>query len=365
MFKHNKKEVHQRNNVARWAVVLSSVTFTILLLLILTLDLSDLQSFIALRDDVFKITLIALAAIVCVLLIRFFVARLSRNLNRSYLKRFKNIPEFAVFEETKWRGFFPPKTTPKYKHAVLLLHGFAASVQEFEYLLPELRKNGIPYLAPYIPGFGRDRGQVLASVYYQDWLRSAIFDYDMLSEIAEEITVIGHSMGSMLATYLAQNRPVKNLILSGPAMFVDKTNEKFKRFLTLKYISDIYIWLFPYFPKPIRKDRKSCADMMDESHLHHIFQYLSCPTHSLKQLAYLQDHIDILKAKADRIHLIYGKYETTININRLLTYLDENHIKYTHKCYSNSAHSVYEDLDHNEAIQDTINGFLLPNNKIA
>jgi carboxylesterase len=364
MFKHNKKDVHQRNNVARWAIILSIITFVILLLLILSLDLSYLKDFIVFKEALFRTSLVILAALVCILLIRAFVIWMSRSLNQSYLARFTDIPEFAVFEETIWRKYFPPRKTTKYKHAVLLLHGFAASVQEFEYLLPALKEKNIPYFAPYIPGFGRNRAQTLAHVSYNDWLRSAIFDFDMLSEIAEEITIIGHSMGSMLATYLAQKRTVKNLILSGPAMYVDKTNEKFKGFLKTKYISDIYFWLFPYFPKPIRKDRKSCADMMDETHLGRIFQYLSCPTHSLQQLAFLQDHINILEAKAEKLHLIYGKYETTINITRLLNLLDDNKVTYTYKSYPNSAHSVYEDLDHEEAIKDTLSILLQDNQEV-
>ena len=359
MFKHNKKEVHQRNNIARWAIILSIISFIILCLLIVSIDFTFLKSFIQLKEDGFRFSLILLSGIGCIILIRFIVTKLSRQLNASYLKRFTHLPDFALYEETIWQKFFPKRKTAKYKHAVLIFHGFAASIQEFQYLLPELKKNNIPYLAPNIPGFGRHRVSVLANVDYQDWLRSAIYHYEILSELADNISIIGHSMGSLLATYVAKHKPVENLILSGPAMYVVDRDIKLKKFLTLKYLSDIYIWLFPYFPKPIRKDRKSCADMMDESHLHQIFQYISCPTRAVKQLALLQNHINILDANYQHLFLIYGQYETTVNINRLLKTLDENHMAYTHKCYPNSAHSAYEDLDHQQAINDTIKQLLL------
>lgn len=354
MFKHDRKAVHQRNNVARWAIILSIMVFTILAILIIFIDISFTKSYFHMKDDLFRLTLIFLSGIICVLLIRFLVSRLSKRLNETYFQRFEHIPDHASFRETLWCKNFPERDKPKYKHAVLLLHGFAASTQEFQYLLPALKENNIPFLAPSIPGFGRDRVKLLANINFQDWLRNCMYHYDMLSEIADEVSIIGHSMGSLLATYIASHRPVKGLILSGPAMFVVDRDKKLKKFFTNKYLSDIYVWIFPFFPKPIHKDRKSVADMIDDEHLNEIFQYISCPTRAVKQLALLQDYVNILESTPQKLHLIYGKYETTINVKGLIQLLDENKIKYTQKEYENSAHSAFEDLDRKEAADDTV-----------
>ena len=354
MFKHDRKSVHQRNNVARWAIILSITVFLILTILIIFIDISYTRSFIQMNGDLLRLTLISLSAIICILLVRFLVSRLSRVLNETYFKRFDHIPEHASFRETLWCKNFPKRDTPKYKHAVLLLHGFAASTQEFQYLLPVLKDNGIPFLAPRIPGFGRDQVKLLAKVNFQDWLRNSMYHYDMLSELADEVSIIGHSMGSLLATYISIHRPVKDLILSGPAMFVVDRDRKLKKLFTIRYLSDLYIWLFPFFPKPIHKDRKSVADLIDESHLNHIFQYISCPTRAIKQLALLQDFINILDSKSDKLYLLYGKYETTVNVNRLRNLLEQHNVQYTNKEYRNTAHNSFEDLDKDEAANDIV-----------
>jgi carboxylesterase len=51
-----------------------------------------------------------------------------------------------------------------------------------------------------------------------DWIKSAVDGYKRLAKIFKSIYVIGHSMGGLLAMYIAENYPVEKLILLAPAL---------------------------------------------------------------------------------------------------------------------------------------------------
>lgn len=56
----------------------------------------------------------------------------------------------------------------------------------------------------------------LEQVEAENWFREAIQAYDLLASLADKVSVIGHSNGGALVTYIAQHREVEHLILSGP-----------------------------------------------------------------------------------------------------------------------------------------------------
>jgi pimeloyl-ACP methyl ester carboxylesterase len=111
-------------------------------------------------------------------------------------------------------------------HPVVLIHGFAASNNDWVYLTPELLDNGYQVLAPDLIGHGSsskpwDPSCYTYSVIYQhfeEWIETCGLD--------EDITLVGHSMGGLIALDFASHNPgsIQNLILIDPFFKQDQLN---------------------------------------------------------------------------------------------------------------------------------------------
>jgi len=104
------------------------------------------------------------------------------------------------------------------RHAVLVIHGFASGTWAHEYLVNYLNYDS--HLDVYtftLPG--HDQAQ-LKQVKYQDWVLTCTKEIEKLREKYQQIYVVGHSMGGVLATYMASKYPeVKKLVLLAPAFY--------------------------------------------------------------------------------------------------------------------------------------------------
>nr|WP_323958401.1 alpha/beta fold hydrolase [Brevibacillus composti] len=93
----------------------------------------------------------------------------------------------------------------------LVLHGFAGDIGDVLPLAKALQAEGYPVECPTLEGHGRGRSGLAAST-RQDWLRSADEAYKRLSMRADDIIVIGFSMGGLLAIHLVTRYPARLLI---------------------------------------------------------------------------------------------------------------------------------------------------------
>lgn len=103
------------------------------------------------------------------------------------------------------------------RKAVLIIHGFVGTTKDEEelfYYLNHFKKYDVYNFVLK----GHDR--ITNDISYQDWLDDATNHFNkLLSYGYKDIIVIGHSMGGVLASYLAYTYPkrVKKLILLAPA----------------------------------------------------------------------------------------------------------------------------------------------------
>ncbi|MBD3410634.1 MAG: alpha/beta fold hydrolase, partial [Ignavibacteriales bacterium] len=104
----------------------------------------------------------------------------------------------------------------KAPEGALLLHGFSASPAEFAPVTDKLKERDVPFYAPTLTGFGVESLHLLRVVHSSDWLRDALRAYDVVASRAERVHVFGHSMGAIMATFVAQRRTVDKLVLSAP-----------------------------------------------------------------------------------------------------------------------------------------------------
>lgn len=94
-------------------------------------------------------------------------------------------------------------------HGVLLLHGFTGSPAEMRLLGDHLHRQGFSVLGVRLPGHGTDVHD-MEPTRWKHWYGAAFDGYKLLSELCNEIHVIGLSMGGLLALKLAAEYPVES-----------------------------------------------------------------------------------------------------------------------------------------------------------
>lgn len=104
-----------------------------------------------------------------------------------------------------------------FKKAILIVHGFAGGTYDQEYLAHELQlKENYDVFTYTLPGHD---GDIKDKISYQDWINKSESEMDFLIKNGyTNIYVIGHSMGGVIASYLASKyKQVKKLVLVAPA----------------------------------------------------------------------------------------------------------------------------------------------------
>ncbi|AKP72779.1 acetoin dehydrogenase E2 subunit dihydrolipoyllysine-residue acetyltransferase [Piscirickettsia salmonis] len=342
------KDLQERNHLVRWGILIGLTFFSLATLFILAIDFKILRDPDIIQDHHFRILLFILVIYFTIYATSGFIRSLARYLNNRYLARFTALPKLSCYQESCTRNYFPNKP---YDHIVILLHGFTASPQEFQFLIKHLEANQIPYLSPNIIGFGISSTHLLSLAHRHDWYRTAIEQYDLASSLANKVSIVGHSMGGILATFVAMHRPLHHLILSGPGLYSAPGDLKYKRLLALPIISQLYIKIVPYLPKPIRKGRRTTSDTLDQTHTSTMFQYLAIPIHCVKEVFSAQNDVDIQQAQFNQLSIIYGQHDLTVDMNKLFKQLDNQDIPYQKANFENSAHNVLEDYDKDPCCQ--------------
>ncbi len=280
-------------------------------------------------------------------LIRAIIRWRGAKLVQSYLQRFDPLLGLDTYSISYPRVFSPRAKLP---HAVLLLHGYTGSPQEFDNLLAALKQANIPYYAPQFTGFGLSSIELLYAASAADWARDALSAYDRIGAFAENVSVIGHSMGAILATYVAEHRKVHHLVLSGPGHYANPSDAAIARLVRTPIISGIVQWFIPLLPKPIRRGRLSYADLKDIEAAEASFQYVAVPVHSAFQVLKAQTVVDIRRISCTDLSVVWGQDDRTVDVPRLLRFLDEHKVAYSSHCLENSAHNAFEDYDKEAAI---------------
>jgi carboxylesterase len=115
----------------------------------------------------------------------------------------------------------------------LCLHGFTASPAEVRWLGEHLAGAGFTVYGARLPGHGTHYRD-LARYRWQDWYAGGLDGYHLLKANCEQIFLVGHSMGGMLALLLGANVAVNGIVaLAVPIIFRSRTMAQARR---LKYV---------------------------------------------------------------------------------------------------------------------------------
>ena len=125
-----------------------------------------------------------------------------------------------------------------FKRAILIIHGFAGGTYDQEYLANylELERN-FDVFQFTLPGHDKN----LSKSKHEDWIKKSEDQVLWLKEKGyNKIYIIGHSMGGVIATYLASKyKEVKKLILLAPAFhYLNIINNNFDIKETFKSAKD-------------------------------------------------------------------------------------------------------------------------------
>lgn len=104
-----------------------------------------------------------------------------------------------------------------FRKAVLFIHGFSANYYENEYFINTLQR--YPELDVYTFTLPGHETPVMRKVKYQSWIEKSELELKKLFEDYHTVYIVGHSMGGVIASYLASKYPkiVKKLVLIAPA----------------------------------------------------------------------------------------------------------------------------------------------------
>ncbi len=105
---------------------------------------------------------------------------------------------------------------------VLILHGFTASLDCVSGIDEGVAPLGIPTRMPVLRGHEAGSPEALRGVRWSDWVADAESALQELRGEADQVVIVGHSMGTLVATMLAADHAeeafVDSVVLAAPAV---------------------------------------------------------------------------------------------------------------------------------------------------
>ncbi len=282
--------------------------------------------------------------------IRIFIIYFGRWITKQTLQEFSPETDLNRYKECKQISYCAGK---KREHLIILLHGFTTSPMDWGDMSKYLEQENIDFHAPLIHGFGQINTDLMFTINKEDWFLQVVDLYDLFAPRYEKISVVGHSMGGMLACYLSQVRPVHQLIISAPALFPQKQQSFYARIVKNKLATHMLSWLVPIIPKPLRGNRSGPADTMDAHSTYRYFQYLVAPIHLLISMLQSQMVIKLDKMNYQQLTLMYGEHDITVDNLEIERFFAKIQIPFQVFCFKNSAHNIFVDYDR-EAINELV-----------
>lgn len=110
------------------------------------------------------------------------------------------------------------------KKAVLIIHGFAGTLKDHEYFQKRLENENYDVYTFLLPGHDK---KLIRGVNRKEWVKASEKELQkVLAKNYDEVTLFGHSMGALIAGYLATKYQVDKLILSSPPYKYLKVDDK-------------------------------------------------------------------------------------------------------------------------------------------
>lgn len=214
---------------------------------------------------------------------------------------------------------------------ILLIHGIGAKSQDWQPLIESIDLKKYRIISYDLLGFGVSPKPSWADYSVDEHVKSLAKSLKKDLTSKDRITIIGHSMGSIVGMHLATTHPkfIKNIILYQPPLLLDsvkKNNFRKKLYSTIASRPPLLV----NFSKMISKytDKLAIINVDDESWLP--FE------RSMKNTILAQQTINELSTTNNPVHIVYGrldfviskidaKYMANLNPKIKLHYVNEIH----------------------------------------
>ena len=186
-------------------------------------------------------------------------------------------------------------------HGVLLIHGFTGNPAEMILLGKFLQSKQFTVLATRLAGHSTNEKN-LSRTTKSDWFNSVIDSYSILKGCCDKISVIGHSMGALLALKLAAIKPneIYKLITLAAPIFIDDSQD-----LSLLPPREKAVGLYA------RKKRRHLRDVPDAVNS----TYRLMPLESIYELLELiEETKNILQKVTVPILIMHGREDRTAKV---------------------------------------------------
>lgn len=130
----------------------------------------------------------------------------------------------------------------------LMLHGFMGSPVSSRPMAEYLAQQGITVHCPLLPGHG-ELPEKLYGVRHEDWIAEAEEGLETLRGWSDEIFIMSHSMGTVLAAMLAQtNADIRGLIMLAPLY-----KPPSRIIALLRVLRHVMPWFYPWRVKRLQR----------------------------------------------------------------------------------------------------------------
>lgn len=222
----------------------------------------------------------------------------------------------------------------------LVLHGFTASPAEVRWLAQYLGGCGFTVYAPRLAGHGTNPRDLTRTTWH-DWYASALDGYHLLRQTCEQVFIVGHSMGGMLALLLSTELEIAGVaVLATPIRFSSRAMANAR---WIKYA-------LPYTNQP---DTTSLPQLIREEQTRRgeaplgRVRYDLWSSAAVAQLYALANYVDsqLPQVKAPLL-LIYSHGDTTAKVwqgDHIAAKVASQHIE--RRTLENSGHIVTQDVE--------------------
>lgn len=220
---------------------------------------------------------------------------------RRATKRADRDPDTGVLMGAHDRVY--PRTSDR---AIILLHGFGSSPADFGDLGDRLSRAGFHVVAPLMPGHGVTPTELL-TVKREEWIAVAEQTYRALAARFGEVSVVGYSMGGVLALHLASTVPVQSIVLWG--LYV-RVAHKWYYGLRPEWWTYLLGPLLGYVGRSIEY-----THINDKSQIDRLVTYGYLPLHAAKELFRMGDEVrKRVRGVATPILLVHSKGDETASM---------------------------------------------------
>lgn len=163
-------------------------------------------------------------------------------------------------------------------HGVLLLHGFTGTPAHLRPLGDALVQAGYSVRVPLLPGHGTSLEDMNKST-WRDWLACARQEYSVLARSREKVSVIGLSMGAILALLLAEEYVVERVVTISAPIFLRKP---------LSRLAPLLSPVYPYARWSRAQVKKKSGEAQGDDFLReYSIGYSGVPTRRVRDLTHL------------------------------------------------------------------------------